>query len=85
MKEEKMGNSSNNNNTLNGLLIGGSSWLHTIPWMQRTTSSISESSDSWTPSFQHRIPPDSMGLHSSFMLLAFLYYISKCCLNVKKS
>jgi hypothetical protein len=62
---------------LNGLCIGGSSRLHRIPWMRRTTSSISPSSDSWTPSFQHRLAPVSIGLQSSLMLWAFLYYTSE--------
>ena len=66
-----------NTYTLNGLLIGGSSRLHTTPWMRRTTSSISESSVSWTPSFQHRLPPTSIGLQSSLMLSGFLYYSIK--------
>ena len=56
--------------TLYGL-IGGSSWLHTMPWMRRTTSSISESSVSWIPSFQFRLPPVSIGLQISSMLSVF--------------
>ena len=66
---------------LNGNLIGGSSRLHTTPWMRRTTSSISQSSDSWTPNFQLPLPPISIGLQSSLMLSAFWYNIGKQCLN----
>ena len=50
-----------NTYTLNGLCIGGSSQLHTTPWMWRRTSLVSESSDSWTPNFQHCLPPVFMG------------------------
>ena len=60
--------------TLNGLCIGGSSLLHMTPWMQRTTSSISESSDFRRPSFQDWLPPITIGLQSSLMLSVFLYY-----------
>ena len=60
-----------NTYTLNGFLIGGSSRLHTIPWMRRTTSSISESSESWTPIFQHLLPAVSMGLQRFLMLSVF--------------
>ena len=70
---------------LKGLRIGGSSRLHTIPWTRRMTSSTSDSSDSWMPSFQLRLHPISIGLQSSLMLSFFLYYISKCCLNLFNS
>ena len=62
--------------TLNGLLIGGSSRLHTMPWNLRTTSSTSESSVSWTPIFQHRrLAPISIGLQSSLMLLVLFFSV----------
>ena len=44
----------------------------------------SESSNSWTPSFQHPLPPISISLQSSLMLLVFLYYIRKHYLDLKK-
>ena len=70
---------------LNGLLIGGSSLLHMIPWTRRMTSSISESSDSWTPSFKLRLAPASIGLQSSWILLVFLCCISGCCFRMSGS
>ena len=48
--------------------------MQTTPWMRRMTSWISESSGSSTPSFQHLLPPISIGLQSPLMLSVFLWY-----------